>query len=405
MRAWYFALFPRKIAAILFSNLLPLYVAYSLGRGAVDVAIVAASTGLTHIPGSFIWGYLADKTRKCRFITVSSIVMYSTFMILFTGAKTLFDLVFLSMLVGFFGSAIPPIEDILMAEGSSRDEWGEEARSYGIISEIGDLAGLAIGALLLSLYEHTSLIYLCGYLALSSSIASLILIEDPIFMVERKIVHLERSVSNVEKLSMILEYQDLYGGYVSGYTHLKIAIDPSRSMAFFVAGVLAFTMATDMVFTFITMYLCGVLGVPQSVAFIILLLNEVGSILGYIVFRGVCRAYRSHEGLKNSAIIRAFLVFTFIPCSYLPHIAASILDTIILIAIGVFYTLFALSSRIVRMEILPEGWMGLYACVTKIGSITSMVIGGLIIAQYSFNHLFMVAGILFLASYTLFNFI
>ncbi|MEM2740289.1 MAG: MFS transporter [Candidatus Bathyarchaeia archaeon] len=403
MRAWYLALLPRKLAVILFSNLLPLYVAYTLGKSAVDIGVITASIGLAYIPGSFIWGYLADKTRKCRFIAVSSIILYSALLILFTGARGLFDLVALCLLIGFFGSAIPPVEDILIAEGSSRDEWSEEARSYGIMSEIGDLAGLATGALLLTFYKHTPLIHLCGALALSSAVISLLLVEDPIFMVERKIVRLERCIGNVERLSMILASQDLYGERIAGIAYSRIRVDPSRSVLFFGVGVLAFTMATDTIFTFITVYLCGVLGVPQSIAFTILLLNEIGSIAGYILFKEVYEAYGSYRSLKLSAFIRAILVLTLIPCGYLPYTAAVIIDTMILTAVGIFYTLFALSSRIVRMEIIPEGWIGLYACLTRIGSIAGMAIGGYIVTQYGFDHLFTIAGILFLSSCILFH--
>lgn len=403
MRVWYIALLPRKIASTLFTNLLPLYVAYTLGRGAVDVGVVAASVWIAYIPGSFIWGYLADRTRRCRFIIVSSIIVYSILLVLFTRVGGLLDLVALCLLIGFFGSAIPPVEDILIAEGCSRDEWGEESRSYGIVSEIGDLLGLAAGALVLSFYEHVQVVYLCGFLALSSALASLIFVENPIIMVERKIVRLERCIDGVEKLSMILASQDLYGGRLARLAYPRIGVDPSRSIVFFGIGALTFTMATDTIFTFITIYLCRVLGVPQSIAFTILLLNEVGSIAGYILFKDLYERYGSYRGLRLSALVRAILIFTLIPCGYLPYVAAVIVDTIILMMVGIFYTLFALSSRIVRMEIIPEGWMGLYVCLTRIGSIAGMTIGGFIVTQYGFDYLFTIAGLLFLSSYILFH--
>ncbi|MBS7642291.1 MFS transporter [Candidatus Bathyarchaeota archaeon] len=403
MRVWYIALLPRKIASTLFTNLLPLYVAYTLGRDSVDVGVVAASVWLAYIPGSFIWGYLADRTRRCRFITVSSIIVYSILLILFTRVGGLLDLVALCLLIGFFGSAIPPVEDILIAEGSSRDEWCDESRSYGIVSEIGDLLGLAMGALVLSFYEHVQVVYLCGFLALSSALASLIFVEDPMIMVERKMVRLERCIGSVEKLSMILVSQDLYGERIARLAYPRIGVDPSRSILFFGIGALTFTMATDAIFTFIAIYLCRVLGIPQSIAFTILLLNEIGSIAGYILFKDVYEYYGSYRSLRLSAFIRAILILTLIPCGYLPYIAAVIVDTIILMVVGIFYTLFALSSRVVRMEMIPEGWMGLYACLTRIGSIAGMAIGGYIVTQYGFDHLFTIAGILFLSSCILFH--
>jgi len=404
MRAWYLSLIPRKVASTLFSTLLPLYIVYTLGRSIVDIGMVIASMGLAHIPGSIIWGYLADRTRRCRFIIISTLAMQSILILLLTKASGILDILLLSILIGFLGSALPPVEDILIAEGSSRYKWSDEARSYGFVSEVGDLSGIAIGAILLTFYEHRLLLYLCGLLILSSAIASLVSVEDPIFMVERKIVRLERCIEWAGRLSAILEYQDECGENASGLTLLKARIDSSRSTIYFGSGTIAFTMATDLVFTFISVYLCQKLLIPESIVFVILLLNEVGSIAGYMWFKDVFDTYGSYTSLKLSAFIRAILVFMLIPCGYLPHIAASILDTAILAIIGVFYTLFALSSRTIRMEIIPEGWMGLYACITKIGSITSMAVGGLIIAQYGFDYLFMMAGILFIVSCILFHF-
>jgi predicted MFS family arabinose efflux permease len=404
MRGWYLSLIPRKIASTLFSTLLPLYIVYTLGRSTVDIGMVTASIGLAHIPGSIIWGYLADRTRRCRFIVISTLTIQSILILLLTKASGILDILFLSIPIGFFGSALPPVEDILIAEGSSRYRWSDEARSYGFVSEIGDLSGIAIGALLLAFYEHRLLLHLCGLLILSSAIASLIFVEDPIFMVERKFVRLERCIEWAGRLTAILEYQDEYGEHISELTLLRAKIDTSRRAIYFGSGTLAFTMATDLIFTFISIYLCQKLLIPQSIVFVIVLLNEVGSIAGYLWFKEVFDTYGSYISLKLSAFIRAILVFTFIPCSYLPYVAASIFDTVILTMLGIFYTLFALSSRTIRMEIIPEGWVGLYACITKIGSIIGMAVGGLIIAQYGFNYLFMTAGILFIVSCILFHF-
>lgn len=395
-QTWYYALLPGEMALGLFSILLPLYVVGELNGSLVEVGMAAAVAGFSSIPASIFWGYLSDKMRRCKVIVVSSLLILSFLFILLSKVKSIGELLILSAMLGVFRSASPSVAGILIAESTSRSEWDSNVARYRFTLALGSLIGLVTGTLLVASYGYRGLLILGGIFIFTSLILSLFLVEDPPWMVERKFLRFERVVGVVNRVSFIIGWEDrLKPQFIRKFTG-------SDSPILFCLGVLMFSFATQMTFTPLPIFFLNV-GVSSSSIFFVFLFNSLGSLFGYIFCEGWIENHGERRAVQVSSLFRAFLFPLISAFIYLPYTASLTLAILILVLIGVFWSMFTISTNVLCMEIIPEGRVGFYTGVIELGSATGMLVGGFISMLLGFNLLFMLSGILFTLSFIIFK--
>ncbi|MCX8176646.1 MAG: hypothetical protein N3E48_05415, partial [Candidatus Bathyarchaeota archaeon] len=228
-------------------------------------------------------------------------------------------------------------------------------------------------------------------------ILSLLLVQDPAWMVERKFVRLERVVGFIHRASFIIGWEDRLK---SQFIRRFVGVESSPTL--FCLGVLMFSFATQMTFTPLPVFFLGV-GVPSTLIFFIFLFNSLGSLLGYIFCEGWIENNGERRAVQVSSFFRAFLFPLILVCAYLPYTASLTLGILTLALIGVFWSMFTISTNVLCMEIIPEGRVGFYTGVIELGSAAGMLVGGFVSMFLGFNLLFMLSGILFMLSFTIFR--
>jgi len=380
------------------SVLLPLYV-LKLNGSLIDVGMVVAVAGFSSIPASILWGYISDKTRRCRIFIAQSLIFLALAFFFVARAESLYELLALSVMLGIFRSAPPSVAGILIAESGPAEEWDRDATMYRFTLRIGEVAGLVVATFLVVNFGYKGLLNLGSVLLLASFALSIILVQDPPFMVERKFFRLERAVGFVQRASFVVCCGDRLTPSI-----IKKFISRGASPLLFGFGVLTFSFATQIVFTPLPVFFSQNVGMPATIVFLVFLVNSLGALFGYLFAEGWIENRGDESAVQVSSFFRALLFPSLMLGIYLPYAASLVASAMVLALIGAFWAVFTVSSSVLCMKIIPEGKMGFYTALIELGSATGMIMGGIISMVHGFQMLFLISGVIFAAAFVLFRF-
>jgi MFS family permease len=152
MAMWRLGFFFHEIAFGLLSVFIPLYVVTFkdtsiLGGPLVALGVMMSIALFCTIPGSFLWGYLCDATRRYKAFILLSFLSSAVILFLMTlpFAQNVVLFVVLYILMQFLHVSHEAPKNVLIAEHYSRDQWEKSYGFYEGITEIGFIVGLAIG--------------------------------------------------------------------------------------------------------------------------------------------------------------------------------------------------------------------------------------------------------------------
>ncbi|MEM1625099.1 MAG: MFS transporter [Candidatus Nezhaarchaeales archaeon] len=374
--------------------LLPLYVV-SIGGSLIDIGIMCMMGQLVTIPASMFWGYACDRARSYKlFILLSflSLSIATYFLIMVTKVS---HLIALYVLLSIFHSAHGPPRNALIAELYTYEEWKRSFAVFEEFAEVGRLIGLLAGAYIsFSGASTTSLIILCGSLHIAAFLMSIVLIRDPILILERRLIAMKRAVDLVDRGTYA--FCRALNGFPSAYS-LK-EVDAKA----FCVGLTLFQAASSMLFTPMPVFLLRELALEQGLVFTIYTLNSLGVVLGYLYL-----IYRSDENaekaslLKKVVLLRSATVFLMLIALSSTFNVAII--TALLTLLGYLYALFYACVLTISMELLPPKKVGLTDAIMNLGSVCGAFIGPLIADKVGFNYMFLLSGLTFFASFIAFK--
>jgi len=378
----------------LLSVFIPLYV-LAIGGSLVDIGIMVAVALFLAIPASFFWGYACDKTRRYKRYILISFLSSAIVLSLFTFTSSILLLTMLYAIMSIFHIAHEPPKNVLVAELYSREQWGRAFALYEAFTEAGWLVGLALG-FFVSVYgvSSTYTLFLCSGLNLVALVISLFLVADPVFLFERGLVSIEKSIDftyrGVAIASRILD------GYTTNERLKK------ENLTAICLGLMLFSLATSTLFTPLPVFLSSQLVLPTSIVFAVYILNSGAGVAGYIV-----AGRRSDSTSKKSAInrivmFRAVLAFAFVGAALVPtyQVASTAL---ILVLYNFAYALFLVFMLSLTMGLIPAGKSGLFNALIGAGAAGGSFIGPFLAEEFGFAYVFIVTGVVFLFSYIVFK--
>lgn len=383
-----------EMAFGLLSVFLPLYV-ITIGGSLINVGVMSAAALFLAIPASFFWGYICDKTRRYKRFILLSFLSSAVILYLLTFTLNVALLIILYVVMSVLHVAHEPPKNVLIAELYTREEWEKTFALYEGFTEIGWLMGLLLGFFMSAYGVNAAFtLLLCSGLNLVAFISSTILVKDPILILERSLVTMEKTVNFACK-GITLACRILDGLSLNGSLERE-------NLKAFCGGLILFSLATSMLFTPMPVFLSQELALSQSLIFALYALNSTGSVLGYFL---ACRnSGRSEEksALKRIAIYRSILTFLLM-VNVQPFALRVTLATAILTLMGFIYALFLVYTLALSMELLPEGKAGVFNALVGVGGAAGSFIGPFLAEKFGFHYVFLTSGIIFFFSYISFK--
>jgi MFS family permease len=382
----------------LLSIFLPLYiVSPAVGGSVIDVGVMSAGALLACIPFSFLWGYLSDRTRRYKRYILLSYLSSAVFLYAFTFTSSVFSLVALYIAMSAFHVADEAPKNVLIAELYSSEEWERSFAFYKVFTESGWLIGLLAGFILSVMNVSSTFTFtFCCFLNLAAFLLSLVLVADPMFIFERKLVRMETTVDFASR--GIVLTSNLLDGFP-----LQEKLKKENVLAF-CAGLTFFSLATSMLFTPMPIFISAITRdaqLPESLDYAVYVLSSLGATLGYLFTgRGSYRE-AAKASISRIVLLRGLLALLL---ALTLHIAIYQLamTALLLFLMGAAYAVFLAHTLSLSMRLIPARKAGLFNVLIGIGGACGSFIGPFL-AQLSFFYVFVAAGAVFMLSWISFK--
>ncbi len=393
---WSLSFIPKEIAFGILSVLLPLYVVEEINGNLLDVGLIFFVKVIVQIPAVVIWAHYVDKKARCKFFILISFLVSSLVIFLFSITESVWVFLGLNALLSIFYVAHVPATEVLIAESDPSSEWKGGLARHNFLLSIGGMVGLLSGALWMTSLDFRSLMLMCGVLVSVSLILSLALVQDPPFMIERRIVRFERFVHLAEQASN-LAYAP------TNYKFKKMFLRGYPSLKPLILGVFLFPLASSMVFTSIPIFFSLKIGATSSLIFSILLIKSTAILISYALIR----IYKEEKGLrmiKMASVFRFFFPMLLLVSGILPFHISLMLSSLAMAISGFALPYFSVPSTALWMEIAPDGMSGVYNACVSLGTASGSLLGGLIPSYYGYELLFVLSTAFYAISFLFFTF-
>lgn len=396
--AWYLAYFPYGLVFGILPVLVPLYFVGSLGGSLLDLGIMISMATLLGIPASIFFGQLPERFGRTKPFILASFISTGILLFFLTEVKNILLFQIIYILIALADSLHPPSTSVFIAESYQKRSWGVAFAKYNFVVGIATALGLGICSIFIQSIGYQTMLWISGFLLLTSFIIALLLVEEPPIYVERWISRLERPVDEVSTLAYQLDAQK----YLSGERHGTLKIRGRPRMAQVGLGFMMFSFAATCAFISFPIYLMTNASISSSMVFTIFLTRSLIGTFTYIIAGKLINENNGDTTIKAATGIRILLVIllptiTIVPSSLSPVIAAMILSLF-----SISFSLFSLGKSIVIMDYASEGTLGTYDALDGLGNMTGGLLGGIIPAIYGFNTLFLICPVFFACALMLF---
>lgn len=387
---WWLSFALHDVAFGLLSVFLPLYV-LSIGGSLFDVGLLTSLFILASVPADLFWGRVSDGVKRYKpFIALSFISLAAIFYAL-SFMRDVKLLVAFYALAGVLHSAHESPKNALLAEAYPREEWGRGFAVQRLFADTGWMLGLVLGffASQYSLSPPQTLM-LCSGLHVAAFLCALVFVNDPVLVIERKLLAIERS--HERACTWLRAFERAFNG---GRVEVK---SMEGGLGILCLGTVLFLLAGSMFFTPLPVFLSQALSLSQSAIFVLYVFNTFGSLIGYLLIMRGTVDQAEGRAVRGSALCRSALAIVVALA-----ITTSLLDaaamTIILVFMGFTYAVFFVCSLVLSMELVPEGRSGLFAALVNLGSACGAFLGPLVAERAGFASAFLICGLTFLAAY------
>jgi MFS family permease len=401
---WRSGFFFHDMAFGLLTVFIPLYVitfqdTSILGGPLLAVGVMTAIAIFCSIPASYLWGYLCDKTRHYKIFILLSFASIAVILFLMTlpFAQNLLVFVGLYTAMQILHVAHESPKNVLVTEHYSRNDWERSFGFYEALTEIGFIIGLAIGMVLFASTLAFSVsamysFYLCSVLNVVAFVLAVLLIADPLMIFERRLVGIERTLDfsqrGFEGSSKLMDGLRWNGS-------LK-----QDNFVGFACAIVLFALATSIFFTPLPLYLKGVFGGQQQFVYLAYILNSIGATVGYFLVRSKARSMNIRKQMPRFILVRSLLVFA-LTASVMYMIMPTIVTCVILVCLGFSFAMYYIMMLSLSMEIIPQGKAGLFDGMVGLGSAIGAITGPLIAQFMSYDLVFFITAVIFLAAFAI----
>jgi predicted MFS family arabinose efflux permease len=299
-------------------------------------------------------------------------------------------LIALYAVMGVLHSAHESPKNILLAEMFSHEEWGRGFATQRLFADMGWMLGLVLGFFVSQCHFSPSfIIMLCSGLHVAAFICALVLINEPLLAIERKLLAVERSLDHacewLRAFDTVFNGGRVYVGFGGGLRTLCL-------------GMVLFFLAGEMFYTPLPAFLSRGMGLSQSTIFVLYALDTASSIIGYVLIIGGVTRHAERLAMRIATLCRSGLAVTLALFVIASSLSVATM-TIILMLMGFTYAVFFVCSLILSMELVSEGRSGLFSAIVNLSSACGAFLGPFVAERAGFVNMFLMCGLTFLAAY------
>ena len=383
---WKFGLVPQSVANGLTNLLVLFYLLQVLHGSLIDVGLVTGISAFALVPSQAIWGKLVDSAGRCKPFLVFGFIGFGASMAAISLASNVTVLLVVVSLKSVFYAATLPARQLLTVESEQREGWQKALANMSFLTALGETIGMGLGTAVVVSLGFGDLFLICGLLCLASAGALSVLAQEPGFMIQRRLVSLERSLGTIMALS---EY--------AGYPRLSRVGAPrgdimsvlNRSTKFLLVGILCFSLAGAAYYAPLPAYFLQFYS--SQATFFVFFAGSLAGALGYLLVGRVFKDAVSNLLLSSVSrtVVLPLLLLAAIGAS--PGLAAA---AIVLALLEVLWSLFDVSSTFAYLETAKVGRAGLYGALVGLGSAAGGFLGGYFSMEYGFPALFTLCSLL-----------
>jgi len=133
------------------------------------------------------------------------------------------------------------------------------------------------------------------------------------------------------------------------------------------------------------------------------IMDSGGGCIGYLFARSTTQPIDGRGTVKRIALVRSLLALLLTTAIFYVSVFTMFVAVAVMVVMGFAYAFFLISTLSISMELLPQGKAGLFNVLVGIGGATGCFIGPLMVASFSFFHVFLVSSLTFFLSYLAFK--
>jgi MFS family permease len=377
--SWKICLIPQAVANGLASLLVLFFLISDLHGGLLDVGLVAGLSALALVPSQMLWGRLVDGTGRCKPFLVVGFMGMGASLAAMPWAGGVSQLLALVSLKSVLYAATVPARQLLTVESEHHAGWQRGLANMQFLSGLGETIGMGVGAVTVSSLGYTQLFLVCGVLCVISAALLGAFAIEPGFMIQRRLVALERSTSSLVTMSdFVTSPMRLSDGFAG-----TILRRLEHSTKFLVLGILSFSLAGSALFSPLPAYFLHFYS--SSLVFLVFF---AGSLAGTVCYLVVGRLAQS---AGKSLVLASAVRMVVIPLLLMSAIGATpglVVAVVVISTLESFWSLFDVTSTFAFLEGARVGQAGFYGAIVGLGAAGGGVLGGFVSMQFGFACLF-----------------
>ncbi len=405
LRAWYLYVVPINAAYGGIWTLLPLYL-LDLGGTVIDVGYASASFNLAVIPGSLIWGYVADRYPKRRSLIHAATLAIATIFVAKFLTSSIPTLILLYGIYGFVNTAYTPTTQLLIMELTPKRDWASEFARMSSASSLGFVLGVAPGIIWTQyLPLNTYLIYCVIMQLLALGLAKMIEEPDRILEREALVFSPEAFASRIKDLPLIFLKMPTVNDFKRFYRMVRLSLAQTLPLLFI--GMTLFFSGASLFFTSFTPFL-KIRMVQDFEVFIVYLLLFTSNTVSFFYAGRISAHVGEAKVAIASMLVRSLTLFSAVALTMISGVTELIMASVVTLAVvGASFTLANTASSIIIYHNLQPGkqgeMLGIYSALTGTGLLLGAFASGFISFHLGYATTFAMAGIVVLLAIVIFR--
>jgi MFS family permease len=386
------SLIPQGVAIGLSNLLIVLFLATSLKGNVLQVGLLAGVTSLALMPSMMFWGWMTDRVRRFRPFLIFSFIATGVVLLLIPTVHSIVEFFILAIVKSVAYAASMPSRQILMAESESHTSWRSGFARLQFLECVGETIGLGIGFASSSVLGFETQFVLCGALFFASALVAAVWVRDPVLIIERRLVGIERFANTLVTASTLVANADVYARYTTPGSIRRIF---KPTLGFFMLGVFCFSLGAAALFSPLPVYFLRFY--PTSSVFLLFFANNLGNALGYLLVGGIAK--RAKRSLLLAAALRMLMIPTLLVGGGQVGFTAAFA---VLAGMGGAWALFDVASTCMFLELARSGRVGTYGAFAGLGSAAGSLLGVAISMSYGFAVTFAACSLVYAVALAMF---
>jgi MFS family permease len=392
--SWKLGLIPQAIANGLVSILVLFFLISRLHGSLLAVGLVTGVSALALIPSQMLWGRLVDTSGRCKPFLVLGFVGMGLSFAAVPWVGSVAELLALVFLKSLAYAATLPARQLLTIESEERLGWRRGLANMQFLTSLSETAGMGIGTLTVSILSFDQLFLMCGVLCMISAAALQVVAREPGFMIQRRLVALERSMSTLVAVSSFVGYPRLEPQRPAQDRLLGML---NRSTKFLLIGIFGFSLAGSAFYSPLPAYFLQFFS--SSSMFFIFFGGSLAGALCYPIVGNLTQSAGKSLMLASSLRIVVLPLLLLAALGATPGLALAVAVLAVLEGI---WSLFDVSSMFAYLENAQVGRAGFYGALVGLGSAGGGFLGGYISMQFGFTVLFALCSLIYVGAFAAF---